>query len=241
MNAPLLSLLSLKWQRHAANPILPPVDGSNFDSHCCMNPFVVRDGDKVQLYYAGADSDGHRRICLASASFNDLTNWQRHGPLFERGQEGEFDANWCVLPCVHEINGKTFVYYSGNEGFGGEHEGLQSFPGIGLATSEDGTHFTKYSDKPIITGDQSAEFPDNRGIAGGGTILEDHATDGSISYRMYYTLAVGTPNKDMRIDQEKHNAVCHSTDGIEWTDHRVIMSPRKDVSREDAAVAAPFV
>jgi cytochrome c2 len=33
---------------------------------------------------------------------------------------------------------------------------------------------------------------------------------GSIRYRMYYTLSIGTKNKDPRIDQHKLCAVCHS-------------------------------
>jgi hypothetical protein len=236
------ALLDLTWTKHADNPVFPPAEGSAFDSTCCMNPFAMlgEDGDSVSLFYAGADADGHRRICLAISSLQDnLTHWDRLGPLFERGSEGRFDHQWCVLPCVHRFGDKWHLYYSGREGSSGT--GLQGFPGIGLATSTDGVHFTRYSDSPIITGDQTREFPTNRGIAGGGTILEDTADDGSVTYRMYYTLAVGTPNDDMRIDQEKHCAVCISTDGIVWHDHRIVMSPRPDVPREDAAVAAPYV
>eukprot|EP01051_Picozoa_sp_SAG22_P017172 SAG22_NODE_2586_length_2411_cov_2.865052_1_plen_351_part_00 len=239
-----LALMDLQWTKHAANPVLPTVAGSAFDSTSCMNPFAMLDpdGDTVRLFYAGADDDAHRRICLATASLSaGLTEWRRLGPLFERGDEGRFDHNWCVLPCVHRFGQRWHLYYSGNEGSTGT--GLQGFPGIGLATSDDGVHFTKYSDDPVITGDQTREFPTNRGIAGGGTILEEAGggPDGSVRYRMYYTLAVGTPDTDIRIDQEKHCAVCFSTDGIVFTDHRIVMSPRPDVPREDAAVAAPYV
>jgi len=227
------------WTRHPANPVLPPVPGSDYDCNCCMNPYAVRVGDTVRLYYAGADKDGHRRICLATADVDDLATWERHGPLFDRGAPGAFDHNWCVLPCLHRFGDRWHLYYSGNEG--SEGLGLQGFPGIGLATSADGIHFEKYSDEQIITGDQVPEFPENRGIAGGGTILEDVQPDGSVRYRMYYTLATGKPNPDMRRDQEKHCAVCFSDDGITWTDHRLVMSPRPEVAREDAAVAAPFV
>jgi len=143
-----------------------------------------------------------------------------------------------VLPGVFKFGDTWHLYYSGNDGGA---LGLQSFPGIGLATSSDGVNFEKYSDKPVITGDMTDEFPDNRGIAGGGSILEDRAEDGAVTYRMYYTVASGTKNEDVMIDQEKHCAVCHSTDGITWTDHRIIMSPRRDVPNEDIAVAAPFV
>jgi hypothetical protein len=58
---------------------------------------------------------------------------------------------------------------------------------------------------------------------------------------MYYTLAVGTPNPDVRIDQRKYCAVCHSKDGLRWTDHRIVMHPRPEVPSEDIAVAGPVV
>jgi hypothetical protein len=85
------------------------------------------------------------------------------------------------------------------------------------------------------------EFPHNRGIAGGGTVLEEAGGNGIVRYRMYYTLAVGTRSADVRVDQEKHCAVCHSGDGVHWTDHRVILSPRADMTNEDIAVAAALV
>lgn len=230
-------------ERHPANPLLPPVADSEYDCGCCMNPHAVLVDDMVHLYYAGADARGHRRICLATASVDDVTTWQRHGPLFDLGPPGAFDHNWCVLPCLHRFGDRWHLYYSGHEGSKGL--GLQGFPGIGLAVSDDGIHFEKVvgsgPEQQVITGDQVPEFPTNRGIAGGGTILEDLQPDGSVHYRMYYTLATGTPSPDQKIDQEKHCAVCFSTDGITWTDHRLVLSPRPEVARENAAVAAPWV
>ncbi len=203
-----------------------------------MNPFAVRVDDEYRLYYSGGDTAGHQRICLATMPVATPDKLTRRGMVLDLGQAGSFDANWCVLPCVHRFGTKWHMYYSGNEG---TNLGLQSFPGIGLATSCDGIHFQKYSTEPIITGDQTAEFPGNRGIAGGGSILEDAQPDGTTRYRMYYTLAVGKKDPDVRIDQEKHCAVCHSIDGIHWTDHRLVLRPRRDVTCEDIAVAAPFV
>lgn len=149
-----------------------------------------------------------------------------------------FDASWCVLPCVHRVGSRWHLYYSG---FEGSDLGLQSFPGIGLAMSDDDVHFERVTTTPVITGDRTAEFPKNRGVAGGGSIVEDVATDGTTRYRLYYTLAVGTKSSDVRVDQEKYCAVCHSTDGISWTDHRLILGPRRDVANEDIAVATPYV
>jgi len=233
-----IMLAYYKWQRDSGNPVLPPDPNSACESTQCMNPFVLRIDDEYRLYYSGGDAEGIHRICLATASVETPSCFTRHGVILDVGEAGSFDARWCVLPCIHRIGGKWHLYYSGRE----ETElGLQSFPGIGLAVSDDGIHFQRHSSKPVVTGDQTKEFPNNRGIAGGGQILEAPQPDGTIRYRMYYTLAVGKPSTNMKIDQEKHCAVCHSTDGIHWTDHRLIMSPRRDVTNEDIAVAAPFV
>ncbi|MDA0747693.1 MAG: hypothetical protein O2954_14320 [bacterium] len=229
---------TFQWTRDPKNPILPPVPDSAYDSTRCMNPFVTRVHEEYRLYYSGGDAQGHQRICLATSSLDQPTHFKRHGVILDVGSTGNFDSRWCVLPCVHSFGKKWHLYYTGNEG---TNLGLQSFPGIGLATSDDGIHFKKYASDPVITGDQVPQYPNNRGIAGGGTILEDLQADGTIGYRMYYTLAVGTKNENVQIDQEKHCAVCHSMDGIHWTDHSLILSPRKNVSSEDIAVAAPFV
>jgi predicted GH43/DUF377 family glycosyl hydrolase len=232
------SLAHFNWIRDPGNPILPPAADASPDNSRCMNPFVLAVDGRYHLYYSGGDADGHQRLCLATANIDEPTRWQRHGVILDHGGPGTFDAKWCVLPCVHRFGKRWHLYYSGNEGTA---LGLQSFPGIGLALSDDGIHFERHSDQPVITGDQTAEFPHNRGIAGGGSILEEQQPDGSLRYRMYYTLATGTSSDDVRIDQEKHCAVCHSTNGVNWTDHRVIISPRSDVDNEDIAVAAPFV
>ncbi len=232
-----LKLAKWQWKRDPRNPILPPVEGSAYDSGRCMNPFVVRIGDQYRLYYSGTGSGMHR-ICLATMSVSDPGKITRHGPVLEIGEKGRFDCNWCVLPMVYKFGDKWHLYYSGNDG---TPRGLQAFWGTGLALSSDGLRFERYSKDPIMTGDQTREFPQNKGIANGGTILTDVQPDGSVRYRLYYTLAIGTKNKDKKIDQEKHCAVAHSSDGIHWTEHRVILSPRADVTTDDIAVAAPFV
>ena len=224
------------WRRDPGNPVLPPRE--TYDRGRCMNPFaLVRDGE-LWLYYSGAGDDGRQKICLATAPLDKPAAFERRGVVLDNGGAGAFDAHWCVLPCVHRVGGRWHLYYSGHEG---SALGLQSFPGIGLATSDDGVRFTRYSAEPLFSGNRIAEFPNNRGVAGGGSIIEETRPDGAARFRMYYTLAVGTPSDDVAVDQEKHCAVCHSDDGIHWDDHRLILSPRPRVPNEDIAVAAPFV
>jgi len=233
-----MTFARFKWRRDPRNPILPPDPTSACESTRCMNPFAVRAGSEWRLYYSGGDAEGIQRICLATAPIDNPCRFTRRGVILDVGEAGAFDAWWCVVPCVHRFGGRWHLYYSGHEG---TDLGLQSFPGIGLAVSDDGLHFERHTSDPVITGDQTKEFPNNRGVAGGGTILEDALPDGAVRYRMYYTLAVGRKSCDVTVDQEKHCAVCHSADGIHWTDHRLILSPRRDVTSEDIAVAAPFV
>lgn len=223
------------WQRDANNPILPPRGGA-FDVGCCMNPFVLRRGDEYWLYYAGADKQGHRRICLATAAIDNLRVWKRHGPLLDLGGKDSFDETWCVLPCVHRIGKRWHLYYTGRSNQRGA--GLQAFWGIGLAVSDDLRNWKKMNTDPILRGDGFSDWPKNRGIAGGGRILEIPQPDGRTLYRMHYTLPTGSPSKDLRVDQAKQSVIAHSYDGIKWVDRRVVLRPRAEAEYENAATIA---
>ncbi len=223
------------WRRDRRNPVLPP-SKAGFDLGCCMNPFVLRRGDEYWLYYAGADAQGRRRICLATAPVADLTAWTRHGPLFELGGKGAFDETWCVLPCVQRIGQRWHLYYTGRSADRGR--GLQAFRGIGLAVSDDLRNWKRYSDDPVLQGDGFPDWPNNRGIAGGGRILELPQATGQVRYRLYYTLATGRPSKKLQEDQAKQAVAAHSDDGLKWTDRRVVLRPRPEVDYENAGVIA---
>lgn len=223
------------WQKDARNPILPPGGGA-FDVGCCMNPYVVRRGDEYWLFYAGADKQGHRRICLAIAPVDDLRRWNRVGPILDLGGKDAFDETWCVLPCVHRIGNRWHLYYTGRSSQ--RNVGLQAFWGMGLAVSDDLRTWKKVSSEPILTGDGFADWPKNRGIAGGGNILEFPQKDGRILYRMHYTLPTGTPSKDLLVDQAKQAVMAESYDGLKWTNRRVLLRPRREATYENAATIA---
>jgi hypothetical protein len=226
-----------KWQRDSRNPILPP-GGLQWDVGCCMNPFVLRREDEYWLFYAGADKGGHRRICLARTPVEDLTKWKRVGPLFDLGGKGSFNEMWCVLPCVHRIGNRWHMYFTGRSGLSGKDLGLQAFWGIGLAVSDDLLHWKKTSNEPILLGDGHADYPNNRGVAGGARILEIPQPNGNILYRMHYTLCPGKPHPDLRVNQAKYSAIAHSEDGLTWTDRKIVLGPRADATYENAATIA---
>ena len=224
-----------QWQRDTRNPILPPGGGS-FDTDRCMNPFIVTRNGEYWLYYGGSDRKGRHTICLATCPIDDLTAWKRHGPVLEPGGRGSFDELWTVLPCVHRFGDKWHMYYSSLSADRGA--GLQAFRGIGLATSDDLLNWKKVSDEPVLLGDGFDEWADNKGIAGGGPIIELPQADGRTLYRMNYTLANGRPSRDLRINQAKQSVIAHSYDGITWTDRRVVLRPREEATYENAATIA---
>lgn len=235
-----------RWQRDPRNPILPP-GGGPFDVGRCMNPFVLRHDDEYWLYYAGADNEGRRRICLAIAPVGNLTQWRRLGPIFDLGAPDAFDAHWCVLPCLHRFGNLWHLYYTGFNPTSGQ--GLQAFRGIGLATSANLLNWRRHSPDPVITGDGFPQWPDNHGIAGAGTMVELPGTPGTSgpsatgdrpTYRMYYTLSTGRPaadgKPDIFIEQAKQSVCAHSLDGITWTDKSVMLTPRRECDYENVGV-----
>jgi len=224
-----------QWQRDARNPVLPPGD-NDFDRNRCMNPYVVTREDlgEYWMFYSGSGPKRHQRICLATCPIDDVSQWTRHGALFDVGDKGDFDELWCVLPCVHRIGDKWHLYYTGR---GTSGAGLQAFTGIGLAVSDDLRHWRKTGDV-VLRGDGFEQWPDNQGIAGGGPIIELPQPDGRILYRMYYTLATGVPGRELQVNQAKQSVVAHSYDGIEWSDKRVVMQPRAGAHYENAATIA---
>jgi hypothetical protein len=247
---PLLPLPLLNTSfTNAPHAILRPNRTSNFDSTVLMNPNIVRVGNQWRLFYAGADNKSTHRIALATAPVEGPTpinaSWTRRGVVVDVGKPHSFNSRWSVLPLCHKFGDKWHLYFSGRSdscpyGKGSNRTGLQLFWGIGLATSDDGIHFVPRAN-PVIMGNETAEYPDNFGVAGGGSIIEDLQPDGSVVYRQFYTLAVGHTDPDIHVDQKKLCAVAHSRDGVTWYNHSVIMGPLPAGPREDVACAAPVV
>lgn len=229
--------LELAWVRDARNPILPPGEAGGFDSRRCMNPWVLRVGDEYHLYYAGSDDKGRQRICLATASVADLSQWDRHGPLFDVGGPGSFDALWCVLPHVVQMApDRWHLYYTGNSGSG---TGLSAFRGLGLAVSQDGKLWEKYADNPILERTGNDGDPDAVGVAGG-SVLQVTLPEGGSEWRYYYT-GCPTIGEELHLNQQKRICCAVSDDGVHWSKRGVVMVRDPNRDYEDVGVAGPVV
>ncbi len=226
----------VEWLRHEDNPVLPPRAGE-FDATRCMNPWVIQEQDKYRLFYSGGGKDGKQKIGVATAAVNDLTDWTRSGPLFSTGPAGSFDAQWCVLPHFVRINDHRWhLYYTGNAGHG---SGLSAFPGIGLATSDDGINWQRRGDQPVLAPSGEHGAPDAIGVAGG-SVLQVPLDDGSSHWRFYYT-GCPTTGEAHALNQQKAICLAVSEDGIDWTKRGAVMLRDPDRDYEDIGVAGPVV
>ncbi|MDP6442845.1 MAG: hypothetical protein QF805_03540 [Pirellulaceae bacterium] len=222
---------TIRWERDAANPILPPDPNSRFENSRCMNPWVVATGDEYHLYYSGGDGQGRQRICLAKARRSQPTEWDRQGPLFEVGKAGAFDARWCVLPHVVQDSGKWRLYYTGNAGRGA---GLSAFPGIGLATSDNGRQWRRHDRPAVISRSGHHGDPDAVGIAGGSLIKMGD------QWWFYYT-GCPTIGEEHDLNQQKTICLAVSNDGVRWTKRGVVMIRDSRRDYENIGVAGPVV
>jgi hypothetical protein len=202
-----------------------------------MNPCVIRIGGDYHLYYAGADPDGFRRICLATAPVADPGRFTRLGPVLDVGAPGSFDARWVVLPHVIEAApGRWHLYYTANCGKG---EGLAAFPGLGLAVSTDGKTWQKHQQNPILAPTGKAGDPDRYGIAGG-SVIRARLPGGATEWRFYYT-ACPSLGSDLFLNQQKIACVATSRDGIQWERRGPILFRNPDRDVENVACAGPVV
>ncbi|MDA0658830.1 MAG: hypothetical protein O3C60_08280 [Planctomycetota bacterium] len=232
-------LLLHTWERDQRNPIFVP--RSEFDAQGAHSPFVVLHEFQWWMFYAGIGKDGVQRICLATASPETPTEWERHGPILELGGKDAFDERSATYPCVYRIGDKWHLYYSGRS----HRDGKQYFSnywGIGLAQSDDLLHWKKHSLEPVLQGDGVETYPDCRALVGLGNIVDLPQSDGRTLYRIYYTLLPGLKDPDYQANGTWHvveHKVCmaaHSYDGITWTDRQIVLERRRDVTTEDIGV-----
>ena len=113
---------------------------------------MVRD-DEAHVYHLqrqrpGCSLDGHVQDMLGHAVSTDLVDWQECPPCFGPDPDNPIDNNqpWTGSAIWHEK--KAYLFYT-MRGLHAE-SGLQH---IGLATSDDGSTWRRYSRNPVITPD----------------------------------------------------------------------------------------
>jgi predicted GH43/DUF377 family glycosyl hydrolase len=118
----------------------------SFDERGISDPYVIRRGEFLYLFYLGQDRAARQRLGVARS--RDGVQWEklRSNPVLELGESGAFDENGLGEPAVWSSGGSYWMLYTGRDR--AEHRRL------GLARSSDGVRWEREPSFTPVSGDQ---------------------------------------------------------------------------------------
>lgn len=131
------------WNKDA-NAVIETGPRGSFDERAVSDPYVIRAGDRLYLFYTGLDRARRQRLGVARS--RDGRHWEklRANPILEIGAPGAFDEHALGEPAVWSSGGSWWMLYPGSDR--SEHRK------IGLAKSADGVHWERDRSFPPIAG-----------------------------------------------------------------------------------------
>lgn len=188
---PLLSQMS--FNKYANNPIINPGE-DYWESWRVTDPFVIFEDNIYKMWYAGCNylSDTWQ---IGYATSNDGINWERYenNPVLTLGEEGNIDDRSVRYPIVLKFNDIYHLWF--------ESRGSDAGYAISHATSDDGIHWTKDAENPVMTRDESYEKE---------RIIPNSVLYDGDEYRLYYFA------QENLASNLASNCVAFSSDGINW-------------------------
>lgn len=154
---------------------------------------------------------------LPEVAIPGQSDWTERGVVLRSGPSGSWDARVYgqISPCtVVKKDGVFYLYYVGASGNRGTDGGPKN-RALGIATSTDGIHFTKYSGNPIITHQPSGNAEEGVFSAG--------ATAGNDDRVLLYYGAIWAENASTE-EVHCHVALAGSGDGKSFKDYGYILS-----------------
>lgn len=132
-----------KWHSHGA-PVLTVGPYGSWDERGVADPYVIRAGADLYMFYLGMDRARRQRLGVAEST--DGVNWYklRSNPILELGDYGAFDENGLGEPAVWTARGYYWMLYTGRD--------RNEVRRLGLARSLDGVRWEKLP--MVIAGDQ---------------------------------------------------------------------------------------
>ena len=183
----------LNWTRLAGNPVLAPGAPGEWDSGVITAPDVIKDGSSYKMWFSGFDGSSWR-IGFATSSDGCIWTKSAENPVLQPGAPGCWDDGNLSFPAVLRDGVTYLMYYVGQNG---------SFQSIGLATSSDGTAWTRYPGNPVLGNGGAGTW--ESACAGAPCVL-----NASGLFRMWYS---GSDGHNWNI------GYADSDDGRNWTKH----------------------
>jgi hypothetical protein len=162
----------ISWTRYEGNPILSPGGNGGWDDWSIHSPSVLKDGSAYRMWYGGQDYQYSPERIGYATSFDGIS-WTKYSanPVLVPGGNGGWDDKHVTEQFVTKEGATYKMYYTGNS--------YSDIVQIGLATSIDGTSWTKYDGNPILPMGSPGEW-DSFTVACAVVVL-----DGS-AYKMWY-------------------------------------------------------
>lgn len=130
------------WTRAQSTPVIGLTSG-NFDSTQVGGTGVVYDNGTYYVFYHGFNGTNWR---LGLATSTDGVTFQKSGSNPILNLAGGWDSTHLHTPSVIKEGNNWTMYYMGHNG--------TNWAGVGVATSNNGTSWTKFAGNPVIRGGQ---------------------------------------------------------------------------------------
>jgi predicted GH43/DUF377 family glycosyl hydrolase len=203
------------FQRDPTNPIFRPRGDWNVGR--AIDADVIPFGDRLLLYWATRDPEMKRQMVGVAAaplesdfSREDWKQWNLDGPILEptvptKLDDPALELSWekkCIeASAMAEHDGRLYMFYAG-----GYNNDPQQ---IGVAVSDDGIHFRRLSDRPLVPNGPPGSW--NASESGHPFLFQDEGQD----YLFYQ--GNRTDGKDWYL----------SVLPIDWQDGKPVPNPEK--------------
>ncbi len=150
----------INFTKHPANPVLEKGAVAGFDGFWVESPAVLYDSvaGQYEMWYSGVGygpglpSGTH--VSVGRATSIDGSVWIKdslHNPVLDIGPAGAFDDGWVAVPAVRKTFGQYEMWYIGASCSDYNADSTLDTSRVGLATSPDGIHWTKYAGNPVLS------------------------------------------------------------------------------------------
>jgi len=140
----------MKFERYPKNPIIKRTEGTFYSIHVA-NPDVLLFNNEYHFYFRGQNNGQHDQIGVGYSSPSDFDgiHWEIgvKNPIIQVGRNAkDFDSLHILDPAAIVVNNMVYLYYTALS------LDLARPATVGLAISNDGTHFLKYPANPVVIG-----------------------------------------------------------------------------------------
>ncbi|MEB3216743.1 MAG: glycoside hydrolase family 68 protein [Nostocales cyanobacterium 94392] len=112
------------------------------------DPWLLKDDGGYRLFFLYSPDKGPwwwKTSEIHSAFSTDLKHWQVFKAILKPSSEGNWDSGRICAGCTYKEDGIYYLFYSG----AGNGKDVMN-EAIGLATSQDGVHWQRYSEKEFL-------------------------------------------------------------------------------------------